>query len=95
VAWGALHGLAIVVHRFWNRMGLRLPTMLAWLTTFLFVNATWVYFRAPSLADAHRVLKAMVQSRCRGFQSPDGSHGNEYGTIRVGSRNHPTSLSAF
>ena len=30
------------------------------IVTFLFVNITWVYFRAPDLATAHAVLKAMA-----------------------------------
>ncbi len=50
-----------MLHRLWQGCGLRLPRPLAWLTTVLFINATWVYFRAPTLEDAHRVLGAMVR----------------------------------
>ncbi|MCU0762307.1 MAG: MBOAT family protein [Hydrogenophaga sp.] len=60
VAWGALHGAALVVHRTWKNAGLRLPSSLAWLLTFLFVNVAWVFFRATSLDDALRVLRGMV-----------------------------------
>lgn len=60
VLWGALHGAALVVHRAWKSMGLSMPRPLAWLTTFLFVNMAWVFFRAKSMDDAMRVLQGML-----------------------------------
>ncbi len=60
VIWGALHGVAVALHRSWQGHGLRLPTPLAWLLTFNFVNVTWVFFRAPSVARANEVLAGMV-----------------------------------
>lgn len=60
VIWGGLHGLALVVHRLWQTRERRLPTVLAWLLTFGFVNVTWVFFRADTLDDALRVLRGMV-----------------------------------
>ena len=60
IVWGALHGLACCVHRLWGRTSFRLPTALAISVTFLFVNATWVFFRAPDLASATSVLLAMA-----------------------------------
>jgi alginate O-acetyltransferase complex protein AlgI len=60
VIWGGLHGLALVIHRFWQAHGGRLPTVLAWLLTFGFINVTWVFFRAETLDDAQRVLRGMV-----------------------------------
>lgn len=59
VFWGALHGGALVVHRVWQRLGMRLPKALAWLITFNFVNLAWVFFRADSWANAMALLKAM------------------------------------
>ncbi len=59
VLWGALHGLALAVHRIWKGLGLRLPRMLAWLVTFLFVHFTWVLFRARTMDDAQRVYAGM------------------------------------
>lgn len=58
--WGALHGVALVVHRVWNSMGMRMPRVAAWLLTFGFVNITWVFFRANTLDDALRVMRGMV-----------------------------------
>lgn len=50
--WGALHGLAQVVERVWGRGRDRLPFVLRWGLTFLFVNIAWVFFRAPDCAGA-------------------------------------------
>lgn len=63
VIWGALHGGALVIHRLWKQMGMSMPNPLAWLVTFLFVNVTWVFFRATSLDDAMTILSGMVNFR--------------------------------
>ncbi|WP_230174577.1 MBOAT family protein [Rhizobium sp. CECT 9324] len=60
VVWGALHGIALVLHRAWTALGLRMPQALAWITTFMFINVSWVFFRAHSFEDAVRVLQGMV-----------------------------------
>ncbi|CAI8751434.1 MBOAT family O-acyltransferase [Pseudomonas sp. IT-P294] len=63
VIWGAMHGAALVVHRFWTRLRKPMPTALAWLVTFMFVNISWVFFRAKTLDDAWRVLGGMIDLR--------------------------------
>ncbi|MFZ1529696.1 MAG: MBOAT family protein [Ferruginibacter sp.] len=60
VIWGLLHGLALVVHRLWQRTGIKMSNTLGIIITFLFVNFAWVYFRATTIKDAHAVLKSMV-----------------------------------
>ena len=60
IIWGALHGGALVLHRFWSGRGWRMPKPLAWLVTFLFINVTWVFFRAKDMDDARRILGGMV-----------------------------------
>jgi len=60
VLWGAMHGAVMVVHRFWGKMGLKMPAPIAWLSTFIFLNATWVFFRAESFKGALNVLKGMA-----------------------------------
>jgi D-alanyl-lipoteichoic acid acyltransferase DltB (MBOAT superfamily) len=57
--WGFLHGIAIVIHRAWNKMGFRLNSLLAWFVTFNFINITWIFFRAKEWDDAIKVLKGM------------------------------------
>ena len=59
LVWGFLHGFALVVNRFWRSFGLKMSPFLAWLLTFLFLNTTWVFFRAETWVDAVKVLKAM------------------------------------
>lgn len=60
IIWGALHGAAIVVHRVWTQFGITLPDVVGWFITFMFVNITWVFFRATSVDDAVLILRGMV-----------------------------------
>ncbi len=60
VIWGALHGVAMVACRLWERHGAPLPRALAWAITFLFVMVTWVFFRATSMDNALAMLRAMA-----------------------------------
>jgi len=69
VIWGALHGAYLIVNHAWAYLaaaaglrlgGHRLYRGAAWLLTFLAVTLSWVYFRAPSVEHAHRILGALV-----------------------------------
>lgn len=60
IAWGALHGIAIVVHRAWQQMGQKMTSLLAWFITFNFINITWIFFRAKDWEDAKNVLFGMI-----------------------------------
>ncbi|MFW9078357.1 MBOAT family O-acyltransferase [Pseudomonas sp. P2757] len=60
IIWGALHGAAIVLHRIWTQFGMTLPDVVGWFITFMFVNVTWVFFRATSVDDAMVILRGMV-----------------------------------
>lgn len=57
--WGAMHGFASVVCRYWKLAGYGMNKVSAWVITFMFVHLSWVFFRALTLADAIVVLKAM------------------------------------
>jgi len=59
VFWGFLHGMALVIHRLWSKLGFKLWTWLAWLITFNFINIAWVFFRAKEWDDAVKVLSGM------------------------------------
>lgn len=53
VIWGVMHGLAMIVQRFWDRNGgPKLPTALNWLLTMVFVISAWTIFRAKDPAAA-------------------------------------------
>ncbi|HSC75172.1 MAG TPA: MBOAT family O-acyltransferase [Pseudomonadales bacterium] len=78
VIWGALHGSAVVVHRIWHATGLRLPRLLAWGITFLFVNFAWVFFRAKTLPDSIRMLRSMVNIETAKFSEPFANAANYF-----------------
>ena len=59
VFWGFLHGMALVIQKVWNQLGLRMNTVLAWFITFNFVNIAWIFFRAKEWSDAIKVLSSM------------------------------------
>ena len=59
VFWGFLHGMALVAHRIWKKLGFSMHVVLAWFITFNFVNIAWVFFRAKDFKNALKVLKAM------------------------------------
>ncbi len=60
VVWGALHGIAIVLHRIWKNLGFKMWDWLGWFITFNFVNIAWIFFRAKEWDDAVKVLGGMV-----------------------------------
>ncbi|MGE0419405.1 MAG: MBOAT family protein, partial [Acetobacteraceae bacterium] len=60
VVWGGLHGVGLAVNHLWAQTGLRLPRVVAWALTLLFVIAGWVLFRCPDFATAGEVLASMA-----------------------------------
>ncbi|PHS24251.1 MAG: hypothetical protein COA84_09690 [Robiginitomaculum sp.] len=80
VAWGLLHGLALVVHKVWTTYLkapvaslVRLPSILGWLAGFALTQAVvlagWAIFRAGSTADALSALGALSGLREGGPQT--------------------------
>ena len=63
IFWGFLHGMALAIHRLWQTVGYKLPTVIAWIITFNFVNIAWVFFRAKEWDDAIKVLSGMIGFR--------------------------------
>lgn len=59
VIWGVLHGLALIINRIFDRTKIYIPGGLSILLTFLFVNITWVFFRANSWHTASNILHGM------------------------------------
>jgi alginate O-acetyltransferase complex protein AlgI len=60
VAWGGLHGAALALNSAWDRQGRRMPPLLGWLLTLLFVMFAWMLFRAPTFAIAASVMSSMI-----------------------------------
>ncbi len=59
ILWGALHGVFMVITRRYKRGFEAMPKALCWLITFVFLNVTWVLFRAESISDAAQLLSAI------------------------------------
>ncbi len=60
IFWGFLHGIALIIHRIWTSVGIRINRFFAWFITFNFINISWVFFRAREWEDAIKVTKGMV-----------------------------------
>lgn len=72
VVWGAIHGIAMCLDRLLHQVSRQKITghlvdtiqkAIGWLITFLYVNVTWVFFRANSCKDAIALLKKAVTDR--------------------------------
>lgn len=74
VIWGCMHGIALIIHRAWLKLGIELNGLVSWFITFNFVNITWVFFRAESLQDASKVLSGMFG--LNGIVLPNALAGN-------------------
>src|ERR1700682_3589791 len=66
VIWGGLHGLALVVHREWQRRSEQWPRAraimrwLAWPLTIYWVCVAWIFFRAVDLPHAAPALRSFL-----------------------------------
>ena len=63
--WGGLHGLGQIIERVWGPERDKLPRVLRWGLTFAFVNAAWVFFRAPGVSQALTLLRTAVTADFR------------------------------
>lgn len=69
VAWGAMHGLALVIHKLFmlwkqKKYGDKFATTTIWscvsiFLNFIFVTFCWIFFRASSFANAASVIKGI------------------------------------
>jgi alginate O-acetyltransferase complex protein AlgI len=66
VAWGALHGIGLAVHKWRRSRSPRTPArslfhiVWTWALTYAFVCLGWVFFRSPNFAVAALVLRKAV-----------------------------------
>ena len=66
VIWGALHGVALVVHREWERTGLAralpraLSSTVGLVLTFWWVCLAWIFFRSTDLETALTVCRSWI-----------------------------------
>lgn len=59
IIWGCLHGIALIIHRLWQKLNISMPKAFSWFLTFNFVNIAWVFFRAEDINAAVRLIGGM------------------------------------
>jgi alginate O-acetyltransferase complex protein AlgI len=62
VLWGTVHGVALVICALWRRYCPRLPALLGWALTVIFVLLTGVIFRASNLDTAFNIFQGLAVS---------------------------------
>lgn len=66
VIWGALHGLGLVVHKFFSRqLGLRIPStrlgnLVSWGITYAYVCLAWAFFRSSDLTTLYGMFSKIA-----------------------------------
>ena len=60
ITWGLLHGVGVLSERFWKKLNIKLPPIIAWVLTFIFINVTMVVFRAQNSDEALSVILSMA-----------------------------------
>lgn len=60
IVWGLLHGIFSIITRHFKNFFKKLHPAFSWLVTFLFINLTWVIFRADTLLDALQFFKNLL-----------------------------------
>jgi D-alanyl-lipoteichoic acid acyltransferase DltB (MBOAT superfamily) len=61
VAWGALHGLYLLVNHAWRSLvPVAMPKIVAWALTLFAVILAWVFFRASDFSGAANIIAGML-----------------------------------
>lgn len=59
IIWGMLHGMASVLNRIFKKKIESVNPIASWIVLFLFVNFTWIFFRASSVREAVMFVKTI------------------------------------
>ena len=59
VFWGALHGIAQIINKLWQKTHIELPKPVSIFITFMFINFTWIIFRAENLMQAKNIFMSL------------------------------------
>ncbi len=65
IVWGMAHGLAVATNRLFMTQINKINPVVNWMCTFVFVNLTWIIFRAPSLYDVKVFYKELISLEFR------------------------------
>lgn len=72
VIWGGLHGLAQCANKLWQKTGIELPKAVSIFITFVFINLTWIIFRAENLEQVKKIYFSLINFTC--FVIPKTNH---------------------
>lgn len=61
IFWGFLHGIGNALTRMFRKQWESMHVVLQWAFTFLFVNITWIFFRADSISQAFTFIKRILK----------------------------------
>lgn len=64
IIWGALAGIALIIHRLFNKAGLRLWAPLGWLLTFTYMVFVWMFFYTPDFSLLLQRLEWIFSPNC-------------------------------
>lgn len=70
ILWGVCHGVFMIITKKYKNWFEYMHPVLSWMITFLFVNMTWVIFRADTIPDAFRLFNCIISFNF-GEISPD------------------------
>jgi len=59
ILWGGIHGLALCVNKIWQKTKINIANWINITLTFVFINFTWVIFRADSFAQVKKILYSL------------------------------------
>lgn len=63
VIWGAVHGIGIIISKIISPITEKWPKFIRFVLTFIFINLTWVIFRAPDLTTALSFYKELFAGK--------------------------------
>lgn len=61
IVWGAMQGIAYCLNKAFDKQWNKLNQILQWILTFIFINVSWLFFRALSVSQAVDILKRIVR----------------------------------
>lgn len=61
ILWGLLHGVANVLCRLCKNIWEKIPFVIRWFSTFVFINLTWILFRAENIKKAGILFRKLLQ----------------------------------
>ena len=60
IFWGFLHGIAVILNKIFKEKIEQVNPVFMWIITFLFINLTWIFFRAGSFSYGLQFIKQIL-----------------------------------